>query len=73
MSQSKAFGHVERALGKNTQIKRSGVFGWLRIFKNGEKKSVKTKVKGGLCTEVRQILNVYIPVFIVSETGCCFE
>ena len=28
-SQSKAFEHVEKALGKNTLIKRSGVFGWL--------------------------------------------
>ena len=44
-SQSKAFEHVERALGKNTLIKRSGVFGWLRIFKKWDKKSVKTNVK----------------------------
>ena len=46
MSQSKAFDHVERALGKNTLIERSGVLGWLRIFKNGEKKSVMTKGEG---------------------------
>ena len=69
-SQSKTFEHVERALGKHTQIYRSGVFGWCRIFKNRGKKSVKTKVNGGpWMDEGRQISNVCIPVLSVSKKG----
>ena len=68
-SQSKAFDHVERALGKNTLIKRSGVFG---IFKNGEKKSVMTKGEGKPVDDRSQAnINVCIPVFIVAKRVFC--
>ena len=68
-SQSKAFEHVERALGKNTLIKRSGVFCCSLYSIIGQR---SRKDKG----EVRRVvgrsqanIEVCIPVFSMSKKG----